>query len=132
MHEMSLVRDVVEVVTAAAERGGVSRVAAVNLTIGQGRDVVPELFDGLFAHLAQGTCAEGAELVVRATPYLARCGTCGEVYRLRPVDRNTWACPRCGHEGNKLVSGMEFSIDSIVAAPADAPARRVKERATCA
>lgn len=119
MHEMSLVRDVIEVVVRTAEQHGVGRVAAVNLTIGCGRDVVPELFDDLFRRLAQGTVAEGAELSVVSTPYMVRCRACGMTYHLDVFDRSTWNCPACSAHDYDVVSGMEFRIDSIVATPED-------------
>lgn len=113
---MSLVRDVIDVVVKTAEKHGIGRVATVNLTIGTGRDVVPELFDGLFVRLAEGTVAEGAELSVVSTPYMARCTSCGALYHIDVFDRSTWCCPVCGKRGYRVVSGMEFRIDSIVAA----------------
>ena len=57
MHEMSLVRDVVDIVNQrAAECGNVS-VRAVHLTIGDGRDIVFDLVDGLFKYLPSWWCA---------------------------------------------------------------------------
>lgn len=116
MHEMSLVRDVVDVVVRAAERQGVTQVKTVNLTIGYGRDVVPELFGDLFKHLSQGTVAQGAELVVDNPPYMVRCNECGTIYHLDTLDRRTWDCPMCGRRAYTVVSGMEFRIDSICVA----------------
>ena len=121
MHEMSLVRDVVDVVTRAARENGIERVGMVNMTIGRGRDVVPQLFDDLFHHLAQGTPAEGARLEVTNTPYMARCRACGFPWHLDTFDHATWVCPGCGARDYGIVSGFEFRIDSIVPAePADA------------
>ena len=68
MHEMALVRNVVDIVVEQAEKSGAAEVKTVYLTIGQGRDVVVEYLDGLFQFLARGTVAEHAELVVQTTP----------------------------------------------------------------
>lgn len=114
MHEMSLVRDVVDIVNQrAAECGNVS-VRAVHLTIGDGRDIVFDLVDGLFKHLARGTLCADAELVVRHVPLTVRCRRCGMVFPIDVFDSATWACPRCAAERDyDLNSGMEFYIDKI-------------------
>lgn len=59
MHEMALVRDVIGTALEEAERQGAGRIKAIYLRIGKGRDIVVELFSGLFDHLAKGTEAEG-------------------------------------------------------------------------
>ena len=116
MHEMSLVRDVVDVVAHVAEEHGIRHVGVVNMTIGYGRDIVPALFDDLFRHLSRGTAAEGAELVVTNTPYMVRCRQCGCVYHINTLDERTWDCPACGQRSYDVVSGLEFRIDSITEA----------------
>ena len=116
MHEMSLVRDVVDVVTRVAAEHGIRRVGEVNMTIGYGRDIVPALFDDLFRHLSQGTAAQGAELIVTNTPYMARCRGCGCVYHINTLDERTWDCPACHQRSYDIVSGLEFRIDSITEA----------------
>ena len=126
MHEMALVRNVVDVVVKYAEDAHASEVKTVYLTIGRGRDVVEDLLDGLFKFLARGTVAENAELVVHTTPMMVRCNQCGLVFHIDVFDQKTWVCPKCGAEKDyKLVSGMEFTINRIevvAAAPDGQPA----------
>lgn len=135
MHEMSLVRDVVDIVNQrAAECGNVS-VRAVHLTIGDGRDIVFDLVDGLFKYLARGTACAGAELVVRHVPLTVRCRRCGTVFPIDVFDSATWTCPRCTAEHDyDLNSGMEFSIDRIevIDAPAVDGAPTGGEAVACA
>ncbi len=114
MHEMSLATDVLDTVVEIARQSDAKRVRSVYMTIGSGRDVVEDLFSGLFDHLAMGTVAEGADMVFRTTPLLARCRDCGKVYPLNVFDEKTWPCPACGKRDYELYSGMEFSIDSVV------------------
>ena len=65
MHEMALVRNVVDIVVEQAEKSGAAEVKTVYLTIGQGRDVVVEYLDGLFQFLAlvPGTSRSGATIL---------------------------------------------------------------------
>lgn len=113
MHEMALVREVIGTTLEAAEQQGAGKVKAVYLRIGMGRDIVVELFSGLFDHLAKGTAAEGAELVYERVPLITRCNDCGKLYRLNIRDQATWPCPACRSMDYSLYSGMEFSIDRI-------------------
>ena len=46
MHEMALVRNVVDIVVEQAEKSGAEEVKTVYLTIGPGRDVVIDYLDG--------------------------------------------------------------------------------------
>ena len=52
MHEMSLTRNVLDIVLDEANAAGATRVQAVRVTIGDLRDIVEELFEGLFSHLS--------------------------------------------------------------------------------
>lgn len=113
MHEMSLVRNVLDVVLDVAEQEHATRVESVTLRIGKGRDIVIDFFSGLFDHLAKGTAAEGAELVYERIPMVTRCKDCGKLYRLNVHDDSTWPCPACGSRNYELASGMEFSIENI-------------------
>lgn len=113
MHEMALVREVIDATVDEAERQHASRVKAIYLRIGKGRDVVVDLFSGLFDHLAKGTVVEGADLVYERVPLITRCNDCGKLYYLNIRDESTWPCPACHSMDYKLYSGMEFQIDRI-------------------
>lgn len=114
MHEMSYVRNVVDIVNKHAEREDVAEVKAVYLTIGMARDIVEEYFQGLFQFLARGTVAEHAEIVIRRMPLTVKCNQCGTVFPLNVHDESTWVCPNCKAEHDyKAHTGMEFTIDRI-------------------
>ena len=113
MHEMALARDVVETVVKAAQDAGAKEVRRVYMTIGSGRDVVNNLFEGLFQYLARDTTAEKAELAVTRVPFRVLCRRSGTPYPLDLFDSETWACPACAQKDFDLSSGMEFTIDRI-------------------
>ena len=114
MHEMALMHGVVDAVLEHAEGAGAKEVTMVRLTIGECRDVIEDLLQGLFSFLARGTAAERAELVVRRVPYTVRCNRCGSVFPLNVRDSSTRVCPCCKAERDyRLNSGMEFVIDQM-------------------
>ena len=114
MHEMSLASDVVDTVVAAANEFGAEKVFEVHMTVGMGRDIVEDLFEGLFSRLCRGTIAEGAELVFVRVPLMVRCNECNTVYSIDVFDDGTWPCPHCKQKNYVLYSGMEFTVDRVV------------------
>jgi hydrogenase nickel incorporation protein HypA/HybF len=115
MHEMALARDVVDLVVDYAQKAGADEVRSVYLTIGAGRDVVEDLFEGVFAYLARNTVAEHAELVIQRTPFMVRCNQCGMCFHINVFDKSSWICPACKAEHDyRLISGMEFQVNRIV------------------
>ena len=127
MHEMSLVRPVLDYVLQKGEECGARAVLSVRLTIGDAHDVVEELIPGLLRHLARGTIAENAEVVIEHVPITARCNRCAEVFPLDLYREETWTCRRCGaHKDYQMAMGREFYIDDIrVLGPAPVVAGRV-------
>lgn len=114
MHEMSLVRSVVEVVLDECKDTDVTSVVRVNLSIGQMRDVVEQYVPELFRYLARGTIAQDAEVTVNRVPLTVRCRDCGDIFPIDVWDDSTWSCPRCGaRQRYTIFSGNEFQIDSI-------------------
>ncbi|MEE8717338.1 MAG: hydrogenase maturation nickel metallochaperone HypA [Coriobacteriales bacterium] len=125
MHEMSLVREIVDAVLEECSEAGVTKVDTVRLTIGELHDVVEEYIPGLFRYLARGTVASDAEVVIDRVPARLSCGRCGEVFRADPRNPRGWECPACHADGGfKLRSGMEFAIDSIEVEDAAADSRQ--------
>lgn len=131
MHEMALMRKVVDTVVDYAEKAQATEVKAVYMTIGMNRDVVEEYMDSMFAWLARDTVAEHAELIVRRTPYTVKCNQCGCIFHINVYDDATWVCPNCDAVRDyKLNSGMEFTINSIeVALPEGAQPPTTQEHA---
>jgi hydrogenase nickel incorporation protein HypA/HybF len=123
MHEMALVRDVVDIVVDKAQEVGASKVCEVYLTIGYMRDVVEDIMDGLFRYLARGTVAEDADLIISRVPITVCCNQCGGIFNINIYKRETWKCPFCGAVHDyELRSGREFYVNHIeIEMPEDNP-----------
>lgn len=114
MHETALVHGVIDTVLDHARAAGANEVKAVYLAIGEGRDIVEDYFNGLFAFLAKGTVAEHAKLIIKRVPFTVRCNQCHEVFPINLFDSSTWVCPHCAAECDyQFNSGMEFMINTI-------------------
>lgn len=119
MHEMSLVRNVLDIVLDACKGHPVSEVHKVRLTIGELSDVVDAYVPGLFRYLARGTVAENAEIEITRVPVRLRCKGCGEIFELdldalRAHDERAQTCPHCGAFKNyRMIGGSEFRVEDI-------------------
>lgn len=122
MHEMSLAGDVVDTVVETAEASGAEKVLEVHMTVGEGRDIVEDLFEGLFSRLCKETIAEGAKLVFAHVPLMVCCRECSTLYPINVFDKGSWLCPYCGQKKYALYSGMEFTIDKVIVDFANNPA----------
>ena len=89
MHELSLADAVVRI--ACAHAGG-RRIEAVELKVGHLRNVVPEALAFAFALVAEGTEAEGAELMMDEVPAAGICRGCGTEGELEAFPLACGAC----------------------------------------
>jgi len=107
MHELSLTRSAVAIVT---ERAAGQRVMRVRLEIGCLSAIVPEAIRFCFDICAQGTSVEGATLEIVEIPGRGRCGNCGmEVALTALVGR----CPDCASANLRVVAGEEMMIKEM-------------------
>ena len=97
MHEMAMVRSVVDIVLEEAERVEATEVLGVYLTVGYSRDIVEE----------------GAVLHLTRVPFTVRCEECGRIFPVNTRCRDTPRCPQCDASHYRLHSGMEFYVNDI-------------------
>ena len=109
MHELSLARDLLESVEQAL-RSQRARVLRIDVAVGSAAGIVADSLRLAFGVLAEGTCAEGAELEIITVPARSRCMTCGILFEFEAMIGN---CPACGRLGGELVSGNEMVLRTI-------------------
>jgi len=107
VHELSIAESVVRI----AEQHAAGRpVAVVELKVGHLRQVVPSALAFAFELVAQGTCVEGADLVMEEIPAAGRCRGCGTESEL---DSFPLLCPRCGSWDLELHRGEELLVEAL-------------------
>jgi hydrogenase nickel incorporation protein HypA/HybF len=107
MHELSIAAAVLEVVERHAGRRPVSR---VDLRIGHLRQVVPHALEFAWQLVAEGTVADGAELVMEEVPATVRCGRCGTGSTLTAFPAR---CAACGSLDADVTGGDELLVDAL-------------------
>jgi hydrogenase nickel incorporation protein HypA/HybF len=107
MHELSIAEALVEQVEAVRTANDGGKVIAVEVRIGEWRQVVPDILSSYFEHLTQGTPLEGARIDIVEVTATARCADCAKVFSLDDV---FLVCPACGSRRCELVSGRELEL----------------------
>ena len=107
MHELSLADAVVAI---ARDHARGRRVSAVDVRIGQLRQVVPDALAFAFELVAAGTEVEGAALEVEHVPVRVRCARCNAESE---APEFPLACEGCGSVDVEVVAGEELQVESL-------------------
>jgi hydrogenase nickel incorporation protein HypA/HybF len=110
MHELGVTQNILEIALEHARKAHARKIRRIHLVIGELSGIVDESVKFYFDFVSKGTMAEGAELTFQKKPALLRCRSCGQAF---PPVRNSWICPACQAPGAEIVSGREFSMESI-------------------
>lgn len=107
MHELSLSSAIVATVV---KHAGGSKVSAVNVRVGDLRQVVPDSLEFYFSFAARDTVCEGAALNMTTVRAGLRCPACDHGWTLEsPI----FKCPSCGSADVSIVAGNEFEVETI-------------------
>ncbi len=107
MHELSIAEAILAIV---CEHADGRRVTRVDVRVGHLRQVVPDALAFSFEMVAQGTVAEGAELVAESVGAEGDCRMCGARSRLPEFPLR---CRACGGLDIEVVSGEELCVESF-------------------
>ena len=104
MHELSLATALLDMVEDYAKRERIDRVRSLKLSWGKYSGIDPEAFKFLFSVQAEGTRAEGVELVFDIRPAVFYCLTCEKEFTSRTFQAT---CSCCGGKDILLTGGTE-------------------------
>jgi hydrogenase nickel incorporation protein HypA/HybF len=110
MHELSITKEMLDLVLEQAEKAGAKEVGKINLVIGEMCGVVEDSVRFYFDFLKKDTVAEKATLSFTMIPTKAKCRNCGKIFELKEFE---WTCPDCGGDSLEIVGGRELSVESI-------------------
>lgn len=110
MHELSVCLALMDQIHRIAREHNAVRVERIVLQIGPLAGVEATLLENAFPLAAAGSLAEGAALVMQASPVVVKCTACGAESRVAP---NRLLCARCGDFRTRLVSGDELLLEKL-------------------
>ncbi len=107
MHELSIADALLRIALRHADG---RRIESVEVKVGHLRQVVPDALTFAWTLVADGTGAEGAELIVEEVPAAGICRGCGTQ---SAWDAFPLACRACGSVDVELVRGEELLVDAL-------------------
>ena len=110
MHEMSIAKSLLDIVTGEASKHNVNRVVRIHIKAGELRGIVPEHLNYLFQFVSRDTLAEGAELEIDVLPVKAECKECELTF---DVEDFKYQCPQCRSEDVDTVQGLELMVQDF-------------------
>lgn len=106
MHELGITRNIVAIVSNAAQG---RRVRRVTLEVGELSGVMTDAIAFCFDVVVAGTVLEGAELDIRTIEARARCGACGIEFATATL----YTPCACGSHQLERLQGEELNIKSM-------------------
>ncbi len=110
MHELSIAMALVEQMEKVAREQKARAVPSVTVVVGALSGVDAEALAGAFPLAAEGTVAQGAELVITPACASVRCRACGQV---TTPELPFLRCGGCGASEVEVVSGRELYIQAM-------------------
>ncbi|HEY8890619.1 MAG TPA: hydrogenase maturation nickel metallochaperone HypA [Clostridium sp.] len=110
MHEVSIIQNVVEIVTDKAIENKFTKVTKVSLKIGELSGVMPESLNFAFKSCIVDTLLEGSVLGIEKVKAIGECKECKQEF---PIDHFNKLCPCCNKFCSSIISGYELYINTI-------------------
>jgi hydrogenase nickel incorporation protein HypA/HybF len=110
MHELSIVKNIIEIVSKEAQKSGAERVIELRLEIGQLSGIELESIDFAFKNLVAGSVIETAEILIDKPKGMARCNNCGNEF---DIENFIGSCNECNSYDLEIIKGRELRIKSI-------------------
>ncbi len=112
MHELGIMRNVLEIVLEYSEKNNVKKVQAVNLEVGALSDIVPAFAQMFFEMIAENTVADKAKINIQKVPAKIKCRSCGTETEM-DINNLLYNCEKCKSPAIELISGREFRVTSM-------------------
>lgn len=110
MHEYPITQQIIKICEKQCKEAEAAAVKSVHLVVGERSGYVAESVKMYFDIISEGTACHGAEIVITQTRSKLRCPSCGELFERELL---SFACPKCGTDGEPTDIGREFYVDYI-------------------
>ncbi|MBO4725744.1 MAG: hydrogenase maturation nickel metallochaperone HypA [Firmicutes bacterium] len=110
MHEYQITEQIIRTASKHCKDNNAEKVTKIKLVLGDRSGLVSESISMYFDVIGEGTPCEGAEIEIERVRTKMKCPKCGELFYRELL---SFACPKCGTDGEPTEIGKEFYIDYI-------------------
>ena len=111
MHELSIVKNLIEIIGDSLKDYDDPVPERINLKVGEFSGIVVDSLLFAFDAVKEDTIFSEAEMNIEEIPFKGKCSSCGEEFGMN--DRFIMLCPKCNSEDVEIISGKELLIDSV-------------------
>lgn len=110
MHELTIVKYLVDMAEQYAKEQPEEKVSFVEVEIGEATGIIPKYVHMYYPEVTKDTALEGTELRITEAEYLAFCRNCGRTFH--PESRDAF-CPDCGIHNFETLQGDSMVLKQI-------------------
>jgi hydrogenase nickel incorporation protein HypA/HybF len=110
MHELAVTENILEIATRHGLQAQAKRVTDIYIDIGKLSSIVDDSIQFYWDIISEDTICLGAKLHFQRLPAKIKCLSCENIFEL---DDGLAPCPSCGSAQISVISGEEFSLQSI-------------------
>lgn len=111
MHEMSIAREIIEIVRREISARNLTGVEQIGVKLGALSGVNPDALSFCFDAATMDMPALKAELIIESVPVKGKCLSCGGDIQ---IDDFIFICPLCDSPDIEIFQGEELQVDYIV------------------
>lgn len=110
MHELSIVKSIVDIAEDQVQKAGARAVEKIELEIGYLAGVEWQALDFVWEMGVKESVLERSERQIDRIPGKARCMECGQEYQMQELYD---ACPQCNSYFNEILQGKELRVKAL-------------------
>jgi len=111
MHELSVVMSIVELAEKAAEENKANSIERIDLEIGDLAGIEMKALQFAWNSGVKNSILENSERVIHTVRGEGICKDCNTTFQMENIYD---VCPSCGSYFNKIVSGKELRVKSLI------------------
>jgi len=110
MHELSIAQEILRIVHQHVPNPQPNIIKSVKVSIGKMSNVLTDSLTFCFEAITSDSALNGTKLEIIETPIKINCLNCLKESEIEPP---VFACPVCGHNQIKIISGTEMRVEEI-------------------
>jgi hydrogenase nickel incorporation protein HypA/HybF len=108
MHELSIVQNLLDIVSAQCLKNGFKEIESINIKIGKASGIMPEALSFAFEAIKTDTIAKNASLNIAEIPVTGFCRDCNSAFTVE--EEYVLNCPFCKSSSFVMTAGRELDI----------------------